>query len=122
MVRIAGVELPRTKRIEYALTAIYGIGLKKAQTILIDAEIDPNLRTNELTDTDVSKIRAVTEEKHKVEGDLRRSVSLNIKRLSEINCVRGRRHREKLPLRGQRTRTNARTRRGAKKTIAGKKK
>lgn len=122
MVRIAGVELPRTKRIEYALTAIYGIGLKKAQTILIDAEIDPNLRTNELTDSDVSKIRAVTEEKHKVEGDLRRSVSLNIKRLSEINCVRGRRHREKLPLRGQRTRTNARTRRGAKKTIAGKKK
>lgn len=122
MVRIAGVELPRTKRIEYALTAIYGIGLKKAQTILIDAEINPNLRTNELTDSDVSKIRAVTEEKHKVEGDLRREVSLNIKRLSEINCVRGRRHREKLPLRGQRTRTNARTRRGAKKTIAGKKK
>lgn len=122
MVRIAGVELPRTKRIEYALTSIYGIGLKKAQTILIDAEIDPNLRTNELTDSDVSKIRAVTEEKHKVEGDLRREISLNIKRLSEINCVRGRRHREKLPLRGQRTRTNARTRRGAKKTIAGKKK
>jgi small subunit ribosomal protein S13 len=122
MVRIAGVELPRTKRIEYALTSIYGIGLKKAQTILIDANIDRNLRTNELTDSDVSRIREVTENKHKLEGDLRRVVSLNIKRLSEINCVRGRRHREKLPLRGQRTRTNARTRRGAKKTIAGKKK
>lgn len=122
MVRIAGVELPRTKRVEYALTAIYGIGLKTAQTILIDANIDRNLRTNELSDQDVSKIREITEEKHKVEGDLRREVSLNIKRLSEVNCVKGRRHREKLPLRGQRTRTNARTRRGAKKTIAGKKK
>ena len=122
MVRIAGIDLPRTKRIEYALTKIFGIGIISAQEILEKASIDPNIRTNDLTDENVSKIRAVIEANYQVESDLRRKVSLNIKRLSEINCVRGRRHRQQLPLRGQRTRTNARSRRGSKKTVAGKKK
>lgn len=122
MVRIAGIDLPRTKRIEYALTKIYGIGLVSSQTILTKANIDFNIRTNDLTDDNVSSIREILESDFMVESDLRRKVSLNIKRLSEINCVRGRRHREQLPLRGQRTRTNARTRRGSKKTVAGKKK
>ena len=122
MVRIAGIDLPRTKRIEYALTKIFGIGIVSAQEILEKASIDPNIRTNDLTDENVSKIREVIEANYQVESDLRRKVSLNIKRLSEINCVRGRRHRQQLPLRGQRTRTNARSRRGSKKTVAGKKK
>ena len=122
MVRIAGIDLPRTKRLEYALTKIFGIGIISAQEILEKASIDPNIRTNDLTDENVSKIREVIEANYQVESDLRRKVSLNIKRLSEINCVRGRRHRQQLPLRGQRTRTNARSRRGAKKTVAGKKK
>lgn len=122
MVRIAGIDLPRTKRIEYALTKIYGIGVVSSQTILTKANIDFNIRTNDLTDDNVSSIREILESDFMVESDLRRKVSLNIKRLSEINCVRGRRHREQLPLRGQRTRTNARTRRGSKKTVAGKKK
>ena len=122
MVRIAGIDLPRTKRIEYALTKIFGIGIISAQEILEKANIDPNIRTNELTDENVSKIREIIEADYQVESDLRRKVSLNIKRLSEINCVRGRRHRQQLPLRGQRTRTNARSRRGSKKTVAGKKK
>ena len=122
MVRIAGIDLPRTKRIEYALTKIFGIGIISAQEILEKASIDPNIRTNDLTDENVSKIREVIEADYQVESDLRRKVSLNIKRLSEINCVRGRRHRQQLPLRGQRTRTNARSRRGSKKTVAGKKK
>ena len=122
MVRIAGIDLPRTKRIEYALTKIFGIGIISAQEILEKANIDPNIRTNDLTDENVSKIREVIESNYQVESDLRRKVSLNIKRLSEINCVRGRRHRQQLPLRGQRTRTNARSRRGSKKTVAGKKK
>ena len=122
MVRIAGIDLPRTKRIEYALTKIFGIGIVSAQEILEKANIDPNIRTNDLTDENVSKIREVIEADYQVESDLRRKVSLNIKRLSEINCVRGRRHRQQLPLRGQRTRTNARSRRGSKKTVAGKKK
>ena len=122
MVRIAGIDLPRTKRIEYALTKIFGIGIISAQEILEKASIDPNIRTNDLTDENVSKIREVIESNYQVESDLRRKVSLNIKRLSEINCVRGRRHRQQLPLRGQRTRTNARSRRGSKKTVAGKKK
>ena len=122
MVRIAGIDLPRTKRIEYALTKIFGIGIISAQEILEKASIDPNIRTNDLTDENVSKIREVIEANYQVESDLRRKVSLNIKRLSEINCVRGRRHRQQLPLRGQRTRTNARSRRGPKKTVAGKKK
>lgn len=122
MVRIAGIDLPRAKRIEYALTKIYGIGVISSQEILSKAEIDPNIRTNELTDENVSQIRQVLESDYRVEGDLRRETSLNIKRLSEINCNRGRRHRQMLPLRGQRTRTNARARRGPKKTVAGKKK
>lgn len=122
MVRIAGIDLPRTKRIEYALTSIYGIGLNSAQIIIKKASIDPNLRVNELSDENVSNIREIIELEFSVEGDLRRSKNLSIKRLSEINCLRGRRHRQLLPIRGQRTRTNARTRRGSKKTVAGKKK
>ncbi len=122
MVRIAGIDLPRTKRLEYALTKIFGIGVISANEILTKANIDPNIRTNELTDENVSKIREIIEADYQVESDLRRKVSLNIKRLSEINCTRGKRHRQQLPLRGQRTRTNARSRRGAKKTVAGKKK
>ena len=122
MVRIAGINLPRTKRLEYALTKIFGIGVISANEILTKANIDPNIRTNELTDENVSKIREIIETDYQVESDLRRKVSLNIKRLSEINCTRGKRHRQQLPLRGQRTRTNARSRRGAKKTVAGKKK
>jgi small subunit ribosomal protein S13 len=122
VVRIAGIDLPRTKRLEYALTKIFGIGVISANEILTKANIDPNIRTNELTDENVSKIREIIETDYQVESDLRRKVSLNIKRLSEINCTRGKRHRQQLPLRGQRTRTNARSRRGAKKTVAGKKK
>ena len=122
MVRIAGIDLPRAKRIEYALTKIYGIGVISSQEILSKADIDPNTRTNELSDENVSQIRQILEKDYRVEGDLRRETSLNIKRLSEINCNRGRRHRQMLPLRGQRTRTNARARRGPKKTVAGKKK
>ena len=122
MVRIAGTDLPRSKRIEYALTKIYGIGIISSQNILAKANIDANIRTNDLEDSDVSKIREILEAEYLVETDLKRKVNQNIKRLSEINCVRGRRHRENLPMRGQRTRTNARTRRGAKKTIAGTKK
>ena len=122
MVRIAGIDLPRAKRVEYALTKIYGIGVISSQEILAKANVDPNARTNDLTDENVSAIRQIIESEYKVEGDLRRETSLNIKRLSEINCNRGRRHRQMLPLRGQRTRTNARARRGPKKTVAGKKK
>ena len=122
MVRIAGIDLPRGKRIEYALTKIFGIGLISSQQILEKTNIDPNIRTVELSDEQVSKIREAIESEYQVEGDLRRSTSLNIKRLSEINCVRGQRHRNSLPVRGQRTRTNARARRGSKKTVAGKKK
>ena len=122
MVRIAGIDLPRGKRIEYALTKIYGIGLISSQQILEKTNIDPNTRTVELNDDQVSKIREILDLEYQVEGDLRRTTSLNIKRLSEINCVRGQRHRNSLPVRGQRTRTNARARRGSKKTVAGKKK
>ena len=122
MVRIAGIDLPRGKRVEYALTKIYGIGIVSSQNILLKANIDLNIRTIDLTDQNVSSIREILEADYIVESDLRRKVSLNIKRLSEINCLRGKRHRLQLPLRGQRTRTNARTRRGSKKTVAGKKK
>ena len=122
MVRISGVDLPKAKRVEYALTKIYGIGVISSKEILEKANVNPNVRTNELSDENVSSIREVIESQYKVEGDLRRETSLNIKRLSEINCNRGRRHRQMLPLRGQRTRTNARSRRGPKKTVAGKKK
>ena len=122
MVRIVGIDLPRAKRVEYALTKIYGNGVISSQEILAKANVDSDARTNDLTDENVSSIRQVIESEYKVEGDLRRETSLNIKRLSEINCIRGQRHRKMLPLRGQRTRTNARARRGAKKTVASKKK
>ena len=122
MVRIAGIDLPKTKRLEYALTKIYGIGLSSSQNILKKANVDLNTRTNELSDENIISIREILQSKHLVESELKRKINLNIKRLSEINCYRGKRHREQLPLRGQRTRTNARTRRGSKKTVAGKKK
>jgi small subunit ribosomal protein S13 len=122
VVRIAGIDLPKTKRIEYALTKIYGIGVMSARNILEKASIDFDLRTNELSDENVSKIREILESEYIVESDLKRQISLSIKRLGEINCYRGKRHRLQLPLRGQRTRTNARTRRGTKKTVAAKKK
>lgn len=122
MVRIAGVDLPRNKKIDYALTKIYGIGLISAQEILEKNQIEFNVKVSDLTDKNISQIRTLIENEYQVEGDLRRKINLNIKRLSEINCFRGRRHRQKLPLRGQRTRTNARSRRGTKQTVAGKKK
>ena len=122
MARIAGVDLPRNKRIEIGLTYIYGIGLTSSQTILQKANVDSNIRCKDLTDDDISSIRQIIDEQYLVEGIARRIETMSIKRLMEINCVKGRRHRDGLPLRGQRTRTNARTRRGSKKTVAGKKK
>nr|YP_010337570.1 ribosomal protein S13 [Dixoniella grisea]UNJ17155.1 ribosomal protein S13 [Dixoniella grisea] len=122
MVRITGVDLPKQKRIEIALTYIYGIGLSRSQAILHELQIDPNIRCKDLDDPMIIKLRELLDEKYQLEGDLRRFESLNIKRLGEINCFRGKRHRQGLPLRGQRTRTNGRTRRGLKKTVAGKKK
>ena len=122
MARIAGVDLPKNKRIEIALTYIYGIGLSSAQTILSKANVDFNIRCKDLDDNAVMSIREIIDREYQVEGAAKRIESLNIKRLMEINCIRGRRHRSGLPLRGQRTRTNARTRRGSKKTVAGKKK
>ncbi len=120
MARIAGVDLPRDKRVEIGLTYIYGIGLTLSKKILATTGINPDVRVRDLTEDDVAKIRNALEE-YKVEGDLRREESLNIKRLVEIASYRGRRHRAGLPVRGQRTKTNARTRKGPKKTIAGKK-
>nr|BDA98755.1 ribosomal protein S13 [Rhodomonas sp. NIES-1730] len=122
MARIAGVDLPRNKRIEIGLTYIYGIGLTSSQNVLKVASVDANIRCKDLTDEDISKIRQVIDQHYQVEGVARRIETMSIKRLMEINCVKGRRHRDGLPLRGQRTRTNARTRRGSKKTVAGKKK
>nr|BBA19071.1 30S ribosomal protein S1 [Heterosigma akashiwo] len=122
MVRIAGVDLPSQKKILYSLTAVYGIGLHTAKKILEKAKVDSEIRTFELDDNSVGNIRSVLEDNYTVEGDLRKLKSLNINRLVSINCFRGKRHRQGLPLRGQRTRTNARTRRGSKKTMAGKKK
>nr|YP_001936428.1 ribosomal protein S13 [Heterosigma akashiwo]ABV66034.1 30S ribosomal protein S13 [Heterosigma akashiwo]ABV70175.1 30S ribosomal protein S13 [Heterosigma akashiwo]BBA18240.1 30S ribosomal protein S1 [Heterosigma akashiwo]BBA18379.1 30S ribosomal protein S1 [Heterosigma akashiwo]BBA18518.1 30S ribosomal protein S1 [Heterosigma akashiwo] len=122
MVRIAGVDLPSQKKILYSLTAVYGIGLHTAKKILEKAKVDSEIRTFELDDDSVGNIRSVLEDNYTVEGDLRKLKSLNINRLVSINCFRGKRHRQGLPLRGQRTRTNARTRRGSKKTMAGKKK
>ncbi len=122
MARIAGVDLPRNKRIEIGLTYIYGIGLSSSQNILTKAQVNSDIRCKDLTDQDISIIREIIDKEYQVEGAARRIESLNIKRLMEINCNRGRRHRAGLPLRGQRTRTNARTRRGSKKTVAGKKK
>ena len=122
MARIAGVDIPREKRVEIALTFIYGVGLSRSQEILAKANVNPDTRTRDLSDAEVASLRAVVEGEYQVEGDLRRFESMNIKRLMDIGCYRGRRHRTGLPLRGQRTRTNARTRKGARKTVAGKKK
>ena len=123
MARIAGVDLPKEKRVEIGLTYVYGIGRKSANDILVKAGVNPDTRVRDLTDEDEAKIRDVIDKDgYVVEGDLRRMVALNIKRLVEINCYRGTRHRKGLPVRGQRTKTNARTRKGPKKTIANKKK
>lgn len=123
MARIAGIDLPKEKRVEIGLTYVYGIGRKTANDILAKAGVNPNTRVKDLTDDDEAKIRDAIEQLGvAVEGDLRREVALNIKRLVEINCFRGTRHRKGLPVRGQRTKTNARTRKGPKKTIANKKK
>ena len=122
MARISGVDLPNEKRVEIGLTYIFGIGLKTSQTILADTEIDPNTRVRDLSENDISKLRDYIEHHVKVEGDLRRQTALDIKRLTEIGCYRGMRHRRGLPVRGQRSKTNARTRKGPKKQVAGKKK
>ena len=120
MARIAGVDLPKEKRVEIGLTYIYGIGRTTSNKILAEAKVSPDIRVKDLTDDQVQAIRNAMED-YKVEGDLRREVALNIKRLTEIGCYRGLRHRRGLPVRGQRTKTNARTRKGPRKTIAGKK-
>ena len=123
MVRLLGIDLPRNKRIEYALTYIHGIGLASAKQIVQLAEISPETRTDDITTDQSVVLRNILEDSElRLEGDLRRFNGLNIKRLNEINCHRGKRHRNSLPVRGQRTRTNARSRRGAKKTVTGKKK
>ena len=122
MARIAGVDIPNSKRVEIALTYIYGIGRKSANDILAKTGINPDTRAKDLTEDEVSKLSDEIENNYVVEGDLRRDVALNIKRLVEINCYRGIRHRKGLPVRGQRTKTNARTRKGPVKTIANKKK
>lgn len=122
MARIAGVDLPRDKRVEIGLTYIYGIGLSRAQKIIAATGVNPDTRVKDLTETDVTALRAHVETTYQIEGDLRRWESMNIKRLMDIGTYRGRRHRLGLPVRGQRTRTNARTRRGVRRTVAGKKK
>ncbi|HOS06377.1 MAG TPA: 30S ribosomal protein S13 [Syntrophorhabdaceae bacterium] len=122
MARIAGVDIPRDKRIEIALTYIYGIGRVLSNRIVTEAGIDPNKRTHALTDEEIAKIRDILERNYKVEGDLRKEVSISIKRLMDIGCYRGLRHRRGLPVRGQRTRTNARTRKGPRKTSMKRKK
>ena len=122
MARIAGVDLPREKRVEIGLTYIYGIGLTTSQKMLAEVGVNPDTRVKDLSETEISKLREYIEHNLKVEGDLRREVSLNITRLIEIGCYRGVRHRHGLPVRGQNTKQNARTRKGPKKTIAGKKK
>lgn len=121
MARIAGVDLPRDKRVEIGLTYIYGIGLTSSREILKMTGVNPDIRIKDLDEAQVARLRDVIERNYKVEGDLRREVSMNIKRLQEINCYRGLRHRRNLPVHGQRTRTNARTKRGARKTVPGKK-
>ena len=122
MARIAGVDLPREKRVEIGLTYIYGIGKPSALEILAKTGIDPNTRVKDLTEEEAGKIRKLIEAEHNVEGDLRREISLNIKRLMEIGCFRGIRHRRGLPVRGQNTKNNARTRKGIKRTVGRKKK
>ena len=122
MARIAGVDIPNNKRVEIALTYIYGIGRKSANDILAKTGVDPDTRAKDLTEDEIAKLRDEIENSYTVEGDLRRDVALNIKRMVEINCYRGIRHRKGLPVRGQRTKTNARTRKGPRKTMANKKK
>ncbi len=122
MARIAGIDLPRDKRVEIGLTYIYGIGKKSSGDILAATGVNPDTRVKDLTEDEVAKLRDLIEKEYHVEGDLRRDIALNIKRLTEIGCYRGLRHRRGLPVHGQRTKTNARTRKGPKKTIAGKKK
>ena len=122
MARIAGVDLPREKRVEHALPYIYGIGLSGSRSILEKAEINPDTRVKDLAENEIIRLRSVIEAEHKVEGDLRREVQLNIKRLMDIGCYRGLRHRRGLPVRGQSTKTNARSRKGPRRTVAGKKK
>jgi len=122
MARIAGVDIPREKRLEISLTYIYGIGRPTAQKLAADLDLDPNTKVSTLTDDEVNRIRAYVDENLKIEGDLRRDVQQDIKRKIEIGCLQGVRHRRGLPVRGQRTHTNARTRKGPKRTVAGKKK
>jgi small subunit ribosomal protein S13 len=120
--RIAGIDIPREKRVEVALTYIYGIGLPTSQKILAQANINPDTRVRDLTDDQVNRLREIVDRRYKVEGDLRREVAMNIKRLGEIGSYRGLRHRRNLPVRGQRTKTNARQRRGPKKTVGVRRK
>ena len=120
MARIEGVDLPRNKRIETALTYIFGIGPTRAKVILAATKVNPDVRVNDMAETDVNALREFISKNYKVEGDLRREVQMNIKRLIEIGCYRGLRHRRNLPVNGQRTRTNSRTRKGPKKTVAGR--
>ncbi len=122
MARISGVDLPREKRVEIGLTYIYGIGRSSSNRILAEAGVNPNTRVKDLTDDEVKKLAAIIAETQVVEGDLRREIAMNIKRLQEIGCYRGIRHRKSLPVRGQKTKTNARTRKGPRKTVANKKK
>ncbi len=122
MARIAGVDLPNEKRVEYGLTYVYGIGVKSSDKILAEAGINPDTRVKDLTEDELAKIREIIDRDYTVEGDLRRQIALDIKRLMEIGCYRGLRHRRGLPVRGQNTKNNARTRKGPKRTIAGKKK
>jgi small subunit ribosomal protein S13 len=120
MARIAGVDLPRNKRVEVALTYIYGIGRSTSKEILRTADVDPDRQVKDLAESEVSRLREIITRNYRVEGDLRREVQMNIKRLTEIGCYRGLRHRMNLPVHGQRTRTNARTKRGAKRTVPGR--
>ena len=122
MARIAGVDLPNEKRVEYGLTYVYGIGVKSSNKILAESGVNPDTRVKDLTEDELSKIREIIDRDYTVEGDLRRQIALDIKRLIEIGCYRGLRHRRGLPVRGQNTKNNARTRKGPKRTIAGKKK
>lgn len=122
MARIAGVDLPRDRSVEYALPVIFGIGLSNGRTILAQANVEPRTRVNDLTEAEIARLRDIIEREYRVEGDLKRQISLNIRRLQEIGSYRGRRHRAGLPVRGQRTSTNARTRKGPKRTVGAKKK
>ena len=122
MARLAGVDLPREKRVEFGLTYIFGIGLTSSRKILAEAQINPDTRVKDLSDEELAKLREIIENEYTVEGDLRRNIAYDIKRMTDIGCYRGIRHRKGLPVRGQRTKTNARTRKGPKKTVANKKK